>query len=535
MSGFVYAVRFDDVPVDPALVAELQRLLARRPHVAERTDFARAYAAWGDDCVQRLPLEFSFAVWDAARKRLFAARDRLGTRPLFYATTNGTLIVTNDFPTLIDASFHTRALHRDAIADFFAHGYNTDLTRTVFAQIRRVPPGHRLIASAEGVRVERWWELPFCEEPLRIGEREAVERFRDVFGTAVRERAQGRVAIGLSGGVDSTTVAATLVANGGRATAITTVWDPLIPDVERHYATVAARALQLPHELQECAAVQPFDGWESRHVRGLEPFDDPFSVVFNDFLRRAAAHGDVLLTGQGGDPALYASHDYFFRLLRGGRWLRFLTDALGFAVTRQRLPPLLLRSRLLRLFRGGRNGAGENVQPPPWLRDDLRARFMQPPRPSDSRTHVWRADAHRLLSQPVWSAIFEGYDPGASGHAVRIAPPWFDARVLEFLFSLPPMPHFGAKDLARNAVKGLLPDEVRLRAKTPLRGDPLFVLFRRTPERWVEIVESAPRLDEFVDRRILCSKLLGSAVVPDDELRQQAAAVALGKWLQGLS
>jgi asparagine synthase (glutamine-hydrolysing) len=258
--------------------------------------------------------------------------------------------------------------------------------------------------------------------------------------------------------------------------------------------------------------------------------------VLNDFIGRAAAHGEVLLTGQGGDAALYESHDYFFNLLRRGRWVRFAVDALGFAATRRRLPPFLLRSRLLRLLgrvglRGSRTGA-QSAPIPPWLHPDLRERFSTLPPPSDFRTHGWRADAHRLLSQPVWSAVFEGYDPGATGHAIEVAPPWFDVRVLDFVFSLPPMPHFASKDLARRVLKDLLPDEVRLRPKTPLRGDPLFVLFPRTPERWVKDVSESSLLDEFVDRRILCNELAFGAVLSDETIRQQAAAVALTKWLQ---
>lgn len=473
------------------------------------------------DLAQRIASRFPNAT--IAGETLTIERDPFGVQPLYYAHVDGALVVTNALSAI--KRVVSRELNRDAIADFLAYGYNTNVETTTFAAIRRVPPAHRLIATRDSMRLERWWQLPFREQPLRISVRDAVAQFDELLRRAVEKRAAGRIAISLSGGIDSVSVGAHL---RGRATALTSVWDPIIPDVEREWAALAARSLELPHEIHECVTYTPFARFDDPAVRGEEPHDEPFRASFIDFLRRCAAHGEILMTGQGGDPALYASHDHFWRLLRKVKLLTFVRDAAGFAITRRRRPPLLLRSRLLRRKRAPR------VMPPwldtPFAREmHLAERFATISPRTDTRVHPWRDDAYRLLSSPSWPCTFESFHEGVTGVPVELATPWLDAGLLEFLFALPPMPFFADKDIARQALRGRVPEELRRRPKTPLRGDPLASIFRTHVRQWIGFVREVPELEEFVDRRSLCMNMeeMGS------NAEALAAAVSLALWLRG--
>ncbi|HET7433869.1 MAG TPA: asparagine synthase-related protein [Thermoanaerobaculia bacterium] len=480
--------------------------------------------------VQRLAARLAPLAVTIAGDTLTIERDPFGTQPLYYATIDDALVVTNALAAL--KQLVPRTLNREAIADYLAYGYNGNEATTTFAAIQRVPPAHRLIATRDGIRIERWWSLPIASEPLRIKPRDAVERFRELLRDAVqRQAAQGRVVVSLSGGIDSVSVAAHLTSTGAHATAITSVWDPVIPDVERHFASLAARSLGLPHILHECAGYQPFDRFDDPAVRGEEPHSEPFRAAFIDFLGRAAQHGRIFMTGQGGDPLLYASHDHFWRLLQKVKLLTFASDALGFALKRRRLPPLLLRSRLLRTL--GRKTPARVL--PPWFDTGfaremhLAERFATPPPRTDPRIHPWRDDAFRLLHSPAWSVTFESFHEGVTRQPLALATPWLDPAVVEFLFALPPMPFFADKELAREALRGRVPDEIRLRPKSPLQGDPLRTLGPAHLKRWVRQVEQVPELEQFVSRRILCMQ----STQMEREIVSVAAAVALALWLLG--
>jgi asparagine synthase (glutamine-hydrolysing) len=436
-------------------------------------------------------------------------RDPFGVRPLYYARHGGTVHVSNDLASLLSLVPHD--LDDDSIADFLLHGFPVDPARTMFRHIARVPPAHRLIVEDDRVRVERYWSFPIRDTPIRIGEREARETFRELLVAAVNERATGPVVVSMSGGLDSTSVAAALVHAGAEVRALTAVWDELIPDEERAASTLAAKHLGIPIDFQPCDRYVPFE-----RPRGFEPNPEPFSAAFHDFMAIAATRGSVLMGGWGGDPLLATSRSYLFDLLRRGRWLRLASEAGRFAVTRKAWPPLLLRTHL---------GLHKNRDTPPaWLLPPLRERWHEPMPVTDARVHPYRPEAFRGIHSTAWQAVFESY----SQHPIEFAAPLFDTRLLEFALSLPPMPHFAGKDLLRQAMRGWLPDAVRLRPKTPLPGDPLRVSWPRMSRQWIGTVDACDALDPFVDRRILREDLRSGR---QSHVRHQAHAIALAQWL----
>lgn len=583
MSGYAALVRFDGAPVDEAFVSYLADSIrfrgpdgegrwigeqaamvhsllatngtARQPvqlgetvivgdiriDSRDRSDpssdaelVLQAYAKWGDAFLEHLIGDFSFALWDGAQRRLICARDHFARRPLFVTLHHGAALVTNNLPTLLDIPGLAGDLDDAAIADFLMFGRNLHAARTTFARISRVPAAHSLAVTAEGQQLRRYWSVPMRDAPRRIAERDAQAEFREVLTQAVMDRARAdRLVISLSGGLDSNAVASTLTRRRTTGvSALTTVWNDLFADGEGHFAKIAADAYGIPIQFHVADRCEAFEGWDDRLVRGLEPTDEPCTAAFHRFVSVAASNARVIFTGEGGDPALYTSHDYFFNLLKRMRLVRFVRDAAGYALTRRARPPLLLRSKLWRVFRRSQ------VMPayPPWLardlerRLDLRARWEEiygPPRPP---LHPYRAGAWHYVNSANWARTFEANDAGATGKLLEWSSPYFDVRVIEFLFSLPPMPHFANKDIVRQSLLGSIPDEVRLRPKTPLPVDPSVLQFSKTPEKWLESVESATGLDRWLERRVLCDALRKGGF--KYYASQQAIGVSLALWLR---
>jgi asparagine synthase (glutamine-hydrolysing) len=453
-----------------------------------------------------------------------ARRDPFGIRPLYFARDGGGFVVTGDLAALL-ARGYGDVLDDDAVFDFLLFGQNLDPTTTTYARIGRVAPAHEAVFTAEGVTQRRYWTLPQVEA-RKITPDDAVAEFRDLFTRVVGEAAQaGRIALSLSGGVDSTMIAATLAEVApGAVSAVATGYEHLVRDDDHRYAAIAARALGIPLHFLPSDGYKLFERWDDPHCRGLEPVETPLRAAFIDLMRLLGARGETIMTGQGGDAVLYASHGYFFDLLRRGRVDRVVAESLRYALTRRRLPPLLLRSRLLRALR-----PSPKVPPyPAWLRRDLRDRWREV-WSSRRGQHPTRPEAAYLLQQPGWPNAFESYDEAWTGVPATLAVPFFDVRIVEFLFSLPPMPHFADKDIVRRAMAGRVPDEVRLRRKRPLGADAAEVLLRRDLERWLPMLSDS-RMAPYVDARIL-SESVRARVREGRPLQQEMHAFALAMWL----
>jgi len=494
-----------DVRVDAQ--ADLRRALAARDErVAAGAPDAllvlHAYRALGERCVEHLLGDFAFALWDADRQRLLLARDRFGVRPLYWCESGGRLLASNTLAALRaaraapdapddvlrdDAPACEDSLDDGAVADFLMFGYAREPDATAFARIRRLPPAHLLTATpgtAAGghrVAIRRYWDLPLgapirCRDP-----REHVERFRTLLDAAVSDRLRGGpTVVMMSGGLDSTSVAASASALRARTAgpdvrACTLVHDGLLADDEARYAGEVAAALGI-----EATTIPVDDGAAFPGAGALraapEPSEDP--VPASDVARLRAAAGDarVVLTGQGGDPGLAVARGWWLHALRRGRPDHVVADALLARRLRGRLPPLYVRTHLERR-RGERHAHPPGPPFPPWLapalveRLHLRARFAAAvavaPAPDCARP-----EAHADLRSPAWARLFEDHDAGTSGLALDVRHPFFDARLLEFLLRLPPVPWCLDKALLREAMRGRLPEVVRLRPKCAVAGHP---------------------------------------------------------------
>lgn len=542
MSGLVVVVRFDgsDASLTPAASEagdiavvfdgridardDLARALGVPAATPDAELAARAFAAWGDDAPAHIIGDFAIAAWNRRERRLTLARDRFGVRPLYFARDGESLVAMTDLAALLATGDLGATLDDAVIEDFLLFGCGLDETKTSFARIGRVAPAHVAIFDERGVRQRRYWNLKAVDAPPPS---DAVEQFRDVFSHAVADRARGgRVALSLSGGVDSTAVAATLArVRPGATSAVTAGYEELIEDDDHRYAARAAAALNIPHHFLRSDRYELFERWDDPHCRGLEPVDTPLRAAFIDLMRLLGDRGPVIMTGQGADAVLYASHGYFVGLLKRGRIDRVVREALDYAFTRRRLPPLLFRSHLRRALRL----TSDEPPLPRWIRGDLRERWREYWAWRRRALHPARPEAAYFVQQPLWSSAFQSYDFAWTGVQATLAVPFFDTRVVELLFSLPPMPHFADKDIVRQAMAGSLPDDVRLRPKRPLGADPAEVLLRREVERWLPRL-NRPEMEGYVDARILIESVRSAAAraVP---MHHEIAALSLAVWL----
>ncbi|MFZ5570630.1 MAG: asparagine synthase (glutamine-hydrolyzing) [Thermodesulfobacteriota bacterium] len=154
---------------------------------------------------------FSYAIWDEGKRTLFAARDRFGEKPFFYAFgRNGEFIFCSEIKGIIASRLIEPILDTDSVRHFFRYLY-VHPYRTIFSNIHTLPPAHNLVynQASHKTTIQRYWEIPLTGSRT-IGLGDAAEEFRHLFEKAVEEQLVADVPVGsfLSGGLDSSTVVA---------------------------------------------------------------------------------------------------------------------------------------------------------------------------------------------------------------------------------------------------------------------------------------------------------------------------------------
>jgi asparagine synthase (glutamine-hydrolysing) len=459
------------------------------------------YQRWGCRFLEHIVGDFSFAIWDGTAGSLLCARDQLGVKPFFYSVCGGSLFFSNTLDCLRVAPGVAGDLDRQSIADFLLFGQYQDSSATAFANIRRLPAGHTLRWQSGATEIERYWTLPAAESISSRSDAEYIEGFRHFLQCAVADRSHSvRTSILMSGGLDSTMVAAVAAGEGRSVKSFAIVYDRLVPDPERHYAQVAADALQIPLQFLAADNYQLFEQAPGAHHSTAEPVDEPVPAVFTDHLMQVQFHSPVALSGVGGDQLLFPSPDFAMNLLKSGKVSQLAGGLAHFVRLRQRMPRVGFRSGILRTL-----GLLRPVQAefPNWLSPDLvrdlslHERWNRAQAPQKTSVSGDRPEAYCQLTDTAWSRIFETYDAGVTRVPVDVRHPLFDLRLVNYCLGVPPIPWFVDKTLARAAMLHRLPDAIRLRPKS-YAADAVAV--RLTTSPWLDDWKPVPELAQFVDR-----------------------------------
>ena len=291
---------------------DLRPALEARGHLFRtRTDtecIVHLYEEHGLDCVHHLRGMFAFAIWDAARRRLMLARDRVGKKPLYYAEHDRSLLFGSELKCLLQYPGFPRTPDRVGIHHFLSLQYVPE-PLTALAGARKLPAAHRLVWENGASRVEQYWELDY--EPKWTGT-DLQERVREKVTEAVRIRLMGEVPLGahLSGGVDSAIVVGLMAGMSPQPVRTFSIGFQEGAFNELEHARAVARHFGTEHHEfvvePDALALLPklvahFD----------EPFADPAAVPTWYLSELTRSHVTVALNGDGGDEAFGGYQRYY--------------------------------------------------------------------------------------------------------------------------------------------------------------------------------------------------------------------------------
>ena len=312
---------------------ELRGYLEKREHqFRTRTDtevILHLYEEHGRECVQHLDGIFAFAIWDEIQRELFIARDRTGIKPLYYTLVNDQLIFGSELKVILAHPDVPRDIDLISLNEYLSYEY-VPTPRTILRDIYRLEPGHTLYFNAHGLHKAQYWNVSLARSELRppVHWRDYAAKLYDVLHTAVQRELVSDVPVGvlLSGGLDSSTIAALMVdLYPGRVKSFSVGFEEDSFDESPYAQQVATHLGTEHHELvltsQKAAEMVPAitDFLD-------EPFGDSSLIPTYLLSRFASEQVKVVLGGDGGDelfagyPTLAAHRliEYYERIVPWG-------------------------------------------------------------------------------------------------------------------------------------------------------------------------------------------------------------------------
>ncbi len=467
-------------------------LLSRGHRLQTRSDtevILHLFEEEGERCVERLRGMFAFAIWDARRRRLFLARDRLGKKPLYLWHRDGLFLFASEIKALLCHPAVSRALDPEAFHHYLAFGY-TPADRSAFAGIRKLPPAHTATLAEGTLALRRYWDLPRGDSltagPVPLPERAA--RIRQELREAVRLRLESDVPLGvfLSGGIDSSAVVASMrEVTGQRIATFSIGFGQATPSFdELPYARMVARRFETDHseEILEPkvadllpAIVQHFD----------EPFADSSAIPTFVVAQATARHVKVVLSGIGGDETFggYPRYlgvrlsEYYARL---PRWMRSVSGTCLTRLVRETETSLNWGDWVRRFVTGAERPLPDRYLG--WTRFFGEADLARVATPA--LREGWKTDVERLhlaafaahghgdpvdgafrvdLSTYLPDDLLVMADRMSMAHSLELRAPFCDHRVIEESLRIPPsvkIPGFRLKGLLKTAFADALPPQV---------------------------------------------------------------------------
>lgn len=267
--------------------------------------------------LQRINGMFAMAFWDGPGRRMILARDRLGKKPLYYMhTSDGSLVFASEIKAFSEAGILDEGdLDIEALHQFWMYGYAT-YDRTIFASVKKLPPGHYAVWKDGHLSIQEYWDCKFDPEPVGRSVDDMAEELEALLCDAIRLRLIADVPVGLflSGGIDSSLICALTAKVAGTDVRTFTIEFDQKGFNEAPYASAISQHLKLPNTLFRVKddlrkdfekIVQHFD----------EPFGDSSSIPTFYVSKLARQHVTVALSGDGGDE-LFAGYKAYAKGLR---------------------------------------------------------------------------------------------------------------------------------------------------------------------------------------------------------------------------
>jgi asparagine synthase (glutamine-hydrolysing) len=513
---------------------ELRRTLMQQEHnfltQGDGETIIHLYEQYGLDLFAHLRGMYAFALWDSARERLVLAVDHIGMKPLYLSEYDGILRFSSEVKAILADAQHPRSLNLETLDTYMSFGYMIG-EETLFAGIRRLPPGHVLVAENGATKLHEFWR--FGSDRIGVvgtrdyeGEAPLIEDARRLLTESVELHLRSDVPLGLflSGGVDSATMLALMSrAAEGRVKTFTVgyaVDNGASPDNELLQARKIAEHFKAEHHERVITAADWWNGFQQYVYAHDEPNANSSAVSLLLLAEHTAKEVKVVLTGLGGDELFggYSLHQTLAWIMQTRQnWGTLLKPLAGMfgrvephypAMKRYRfvgaLPTYLPRFHQAALRREDGLRRAQSFDGLVFS-DALRQQLYCPEVKqasalgykersyADIFARSLRGNADDTAQSLVVNTWLTGNallscDKVTMAHSLEARVPFFDPELLEFAAAVPPAVRMKRnKYVLREAMRPLLPEFALERAKKPFET-PILGWFARDLRPNIEAV-----------------------------------------------
>ncbi|ROQ15672.1 asparagine synthase (glutamine-hydrolysing) [Rathayibacter sp. PhB93] len=415
----------------------------------------KAYAQWGEDCVDHLLGMFAFAIVECESGRVVLARDRLGIKPLYLDETRERIRFASTVQSLLAAGGVDTSIDRTALMLYLSFHSVVPAPRTILAGVTKLPPATVRVIEPDGTSRERvYWEPVFTRDPDRAAwtERDWQEALLASFRTAVSRRMVADVPVGvlLSGGIDSSLIVALLAEAGQTGLQTFSIgFDAAGGESgdEFEYSSLVAEHFGTDHHRLPIDSARLLPGIDAAVGAMSEPMVSHDAVAFHLLSEDVSQHVKVVQSGQGADEVL-GGYDWYPPLARVPRE-RAVEAYADVFVDR---PFSALQALLAPAWRGDPDAATAF----------LAERFARPGADTAVDAALRNDTAVMLVDDPV-----KRVDNMTMAWGLEARVPFLDHEFVELVGTIPPELKLadGGKGILKRAVRGIVPDEVIDRTK----------------------------------------------------------------------
>lgn len=445
------------------------------------------YEEWGTDVVTRLRGMFAFAIWDEDAEQLFAARDPFGIKPFYYYCSDGRFVFASELKGILADESIPRSVSCTGLQSYLKYGY-VPAPLTIWEDTSKLIPGQYLLYDGSTVEVESYWDPSSYREDRSPGIETAADQLASELRDSVKSHLVSDVPVGvlLSGGVDSSTIAA-LASESNRDLSAFSMGFEGLPD-ELEYSRRVADLFDLDYGEE----VMSTDHFETLLDDVLYAYDEPLAdtSIFPTFLlmRAVSDQFKVALAGDGGDE-LFAGYRWydkylFYKRLRGLAPLFSVAHSL-LQMAHARFPHSLVQSAEWRADLASRESMSQYLASMHFSFSDgelgriLQGKFATNTdvEPLERYAVGWDSvkDLQCFDLRTLLPSILTKVDRASMANSLEVRVPLLDRDVAEFSLSLADEYHYRdteKKFLLRQVARSLLPDDIVDRSKSGF-GAPL--------------------------------------------------------------
>lgn len=465
------------------------------------------YINYGAACLNKLNGMFAFAIHDKETNRIFAARDRFGVKPFYYAMTETGFVFASEIPAILEVYGKENKANHSVIFDYLAFNRTDHTENTFFEGIKKLQHGHCVEIQDGKVNIQKWYDL----KSKISNQKGDIAYYKSLLTDAVRIRLRSDVPVGvcLSGGLDSSAITSIIASelNNPAVNTFSAVYTPDKQADESKFINLYKPLLTNMHAVVPDAdkLLEQLDYFIRIHAEPI-PSTSPFAQYC--VMELAQKHVTVTLDGQGADEQLGGYHYffgfYFKDLLTGFKWKTLFREIKDYLKIHKSLYGIKTMFYFL-LPNALKTKAGVDN------RGFLDKRFVKKVLETNRSVIVHDLYASENLKSALLNHfefklehLLKWNDRNSMAFSVESRTPFLDYRLVEYTLSIEPefiIKNGVTKSILRESLKGVLPEEIRNRQDKVGFATPQDEWFREPAFR--SFIGNIIKSESFRDRQIM--------------------------------